>query len=154
MSNKKKIIPENLDEEQERTLNEILNLIIPPSNNGEMPGVLDVDFLAYIHKENHLQWIRKGLNIIIEESHNKYGRELSELNSNVQTQLIDKLGRRVNLFFQSLTTQVMHCYYQHDDVLEAIGLEARTPFPEGYFITDGEISLLEPVYLRGKIYRD
>ena len=35
-----------------------------------------------------------------------------------------------------------------------IGLEARPPFPQGYLLEEGDLTLLEPVYLRGKIYRD
>ena len=154
MSNNKKLIPENLDEEQVRTLNEILNLIIPPSKNRRMPGAADVGFLNYIKKETHLQWIREGLINIIEESHNKYSQEFSSLSGSEQTQLIDKLRRRFLQFFNHLTTQVIQCYYQHDDVLVAIGLEGRPPFPEGYRVLEGDLILLEPVYLRGKVYRE
>ena len=154
MSNNKKLVPENLEVEQELTLNIILNLIIPPSKNEGMPGAANVGFLAYIQNENNVQWLQDGLINIIEESHNKYGKELSALDCSVRTQLIDKLRRKSPKFFHRLTTQVMHCYYQNDDVLKAIGIEARTPFPEGYLLEDGDLSLLEPVYLRGKIYRD
>ena len=52
------------------------------------------------------------------------------------------------------TSQVDRAYYQHDDVLKAIGLEARPPFPKGYEVEEGDILLLESVYYRGKIYRD
>ena len=52
------------------------------------------------------------------------------------------------------TSQVDRTYYQHDDVLKAIGLEAPPPFPKGYELEEGDILLLEPVYYRGKIYRD
>ena len=154
MPKDKKFVSENLGEEQERTLNVLLNLFIPPSEDGKMPGAADVGFLAYIHNENILPWIREGLINIIEESHNKYGKNFSSLSSSAQTQLIDKLRRRFLQFFNRLTTQVIQCYYQHDDVLEAIGLEARPPFPHGYLIEEGDLALLEPVYLRGKIYRD
>ena len=51
------------------------------------------------------------------------------------------------------TSQVDRTYYQHDDVLKAIGLEAP-PFPKGYEVEEGDILLLESVYYRGKIYRD
>ena len=51
MSKDKKIVSENLDEEQEQTLIAILNLIIPPSEDGKMPGAADIGFLAYIHNE-------------------------------------------------------------------------------------------------------
>ena len=154
MSKDTKFESENLDEEQERTLNVLLNLFIPPSEDGKIPGAADVGFLAYIHNENILPWIIEGLKNIIEESHNNYGQELSALSSSIQMELIDNLRRKFLQFFKHLTTLVMQCYYQHDDVLVKIGLEARPTFPEGYRIVEGDLTLLEPVYLRGKIYRE
>ena len=154
MSKEKKLVSENLDKEQEQTLNTLLNLIIPPSEDGKMPGAADVGFLAYIHNENILLWIREVLINIIEESHNKFGNKFSALGNSEQMQLIDKLHHRHLQFFNSLTTKAIQCYYQHDDVLEAIGLGARPPFPKGYLLEEGDLTLLEPVYLRGKIYRD
>ena len=154
MSIEKNHVSENLDVEQERTLMAIVNLIIPPSEDGKMPSAADVGFLAYMYNENFLPWIREGLIVIIEESQNKYGQEFSALSSSEQTRLIDKLRRRLLQFFNRLTTRVIQCYYQHDEVLEAIGLEARSPFPKGYLLEEGDLTLLEPVYERGKIYRD
>ena len=148
------IISENLNEEQERTLIALLNLIIPPSEDGKMPGAADVGFFTYIDNENLFPWIREGLLSIAQESHNKYGQEFSALSGSEQTQLIHRLRRSLFRFFSALTTQVMQCYYQHDHVLEAIGLEARPPFPHGYLLEEGDLTLLEPVYERGKIYRD
>ena len=43
---------------------------------------------------------------------------------------------------------------KNEKVLELIGVEERPPFPNGYQIEKGDLSLLEPVFLRGKIYRD
>ncbi len=149
-----KIVAENLNEEQERTLIALLNLIIPPSEDGKMLGAADVGFFSYLHNENFFPWIREGLLSIVEESHNKYGQEFSTLSDSEQTQLIDRLRRGLFRFFSRLTTQVMQCYYQHDQVLEAIGLEARPPFPQGYLVEEGDLTLLEPVYERGKLYRD
>ena len=154
MSKEKKLVSENLNEEQERTLIVLLNLFIPPSEDGKMPSAADVGFLAYIHNENILPWIKEGLINIIEESHSKYGQEFFSLSGFEQTELIDKLRRKSLQFFNRFTTQVIQCYYQHDDVLEAIGLEARPPFPQGYLLEEGDLTLLETVYLRGKIYRD
>jgi hypothetical protein len=148
------IAPGMLNEEQERTLNVLLNLIIPPSEDGKMPSAADVGFFAYMHNENLYSWIREGLLSIGEETHNMYGKEFSVLSGSEQTQLIDRLRRKLFRFFSNLATQVMLCYYQHDHVLEAIGLEARPPFPHGYLVADGDLTLLEAVYERGKIYRD
>jgi hypothetical protein len=33
-------------------------------------------------------------------------------------------------------------------------MEARPPYPKGYQVVQGDLSLLEPVRARGKIYRD
>lgn len=149
-----KTVSENLNEEQERTLIALLNLIIPPSQDGKMPGAADVGFLAYINNENLFPWIREGLLSIVEESHNNYGQEFLALSGSEQTQLIDKLRRRFFRVFSRLTTEVIKCYYQHDHVLKAIGLDARPPFPQGYLLEEGDLTLLEPVYERGKLYRD
>ena len=149
-----RIVSEDLSEEQERTMGALLNLIIPPSDDGRMPGAGDVGFLSYLHRENLVSWIREGLIGIIEESHNLHNREFSMLSLFEQRQLIDRLRRRHFRFFSRLATEVMKCYYQHDHVLKAIGLEVSPPFPQGYMLEDGDLTLLEPVYERGKIYRE
>jgi hypothetical protein len=51
----------------------------------------------------------------------------------------------------SLTTQ---CYYRDNRVMEALGMEARPPFPKGFEIEQGDWSLLDPVRARGSISRD
>ena len=53
-----------------------------------------------------------------------------------------------------LARHVANWYYQQDAVLLAIGLEARAPFPRGYDVAAGDLSLLEPVRARAAIYRD
>ena len=143
-----------MNEELERILNILLNLIIPPSHDGKMPGAADVGFLGYVHNENKLFWIKEGLQSIAKESHNKYGREFLALSDFEQAELIESLRRQLFQYFSRLTTEVINCYYQHDDVLEALGIEARPPFPQGYHIGKWNMTLLEPVYERGKIYRD
>jgi hypothetical protein len=145
---------ESLDEEQERTLSAVLNLIIPPSEDGKMPGAVDVNFFAYMHHANLLPLIREGLINIVEESHNKYGQEFGLLSSDEQEQLIDGLRRRYFRFFGSLTNGVVQCYYLHDQVLKGIGVDVRPPFPQGYLVEEGDLCLLESVYERGQIYRD
>ena len=143
-----------MNDEQECVLNTILNLIIPPSKDGKMPGATDVGFFTYINSENLFSWIKEGLQNIAEESHKKYNREFLVLNDFEQVELIESLRRQLFQYFNRLTTEVINCYYQHDHVLEALGLETRPPFPQGYNLGEWDITLLEPVYKRGKIYRE
>ena len=148
------IVSDTLNEKQEKTLMALLNLIIPPSKDGRLPGAADIDFLTYIHNEKLYPLIQNVLINVIEESHGEYDQDFSALSAYHQLHLTDQLRRRHNRFFTLLVTHIVRCYYQHDKVLEAIGLEARPPFPDGYRLEEGDLTLLEPVYKRGKIYRD
>ena len=119
-----------------------------------MPGAADVGFFDYLDSNKQMPWLKEGLQKIVVESHNKYGKEFSVLNGSEQTQLIDDLKRNFLQFFNRLTNQIIQCYYQNDDVLKAIGIKTRPPFPNGHLLEEGDLTLLEAVYLRGKIYRD
>ena len=143
-----------LNHEQERTLMALLNLIIPPSEDGKMPGAADVDFLTYLHKEDLFPCTNEELLFINKVSHEVYNQDFSALSESKQKQLIDKLPNKLSKFLTWLTSQVIHCYYQDDEVLRAIGLAARTLSPEGHFLEEGDLALLEPVYQRGKFYKD
>ena len=154
MKKDSKLISEHLDKEQNRTLTSLLNLIIPASEDGKMPGVFDIGFIDYINNENQLSLIQEGLIRIIDETNNQYCQEFSALSVAEQLTIVNVLKRKLFRFFTDLTTQVVQYYYQHDDILNAIGLDARPPFPKGYDVEEGDILLLEPVFLRGKIYLD
>ena len=143
-----------MDKEKKCILNSILKMIIPPSNDGEMPCATDVDFIDYLLYENLTPWIEDGLKKIENESKKQYDCEYNNLQDSEQKQLIDNLRRTLNEYFSVLTTHVINCYYQHDIVLEKIGIEQTPPFPKGFHLSEWDISLLEPVYERGKRYRN
>ncbi|MBT4987020.1 MAG: hypothetical protein HOM87_04365 [Proteobacteria bacterium] len=143
-----------LNDEQERTLMALLNLIIPPSEDGRMPGAVDVNFLTHLNKEGLFPCTNEELLLINKVSHEVYNHDFSELVELKQKQLIDKLPHKLSKFLTWLTSQVIYCYYQDDEVLRAIGLGARPLFPEGHFLKEGDLALLEPVYERGKFYKD
>jgi hypothetical protein len=49
---------------------------------------------------------------------------------------------------------VIQCYYLDDRVMRSLGLEPRSPFPQGFEVEQGDWSLLDPVRARPKIWRD
>ena len=56
-----------------------------------------------------------------------------------------------------MPTLVFHsyaAYYQHGSVVSALGLEPRAPFPGGYEVEPDDLTLLDPVRQRPKLYRD
>jgi hypothetical protein len=54
----------------------------------------------------------------------------------------------------ALGRAVLQCYYRDDRVLEALGLEARAPFPQGHVVEQGDWSLLDVVRDRSPFWRD
>jgi hypothetical protein len=48
----------------------------------------------------------------------------------------------------------VQCFYRDDDVMAALGMEARPAHPEGYEVEQGDWSLLDPVRERAPMYRD
>mgnify|MGYP001475691429 CR=1 FL=1 len=131
-----------------------LELIIPESSDGKRPSAAQVGFLSYAEAEHILPFIIAVINLIIDESKKSFGQDFSKLKHNEQAEIIKKFKRSHFRNYIRLTTYVIDCYYQNDDVLRAIGLDPRPPFPDGYNVDEGDIMLLEPVFLRGKIYRD
>ena len=62
----------NLNAEQKKILAVILNMIIPRSEDGKMPGAIDVGFFTFIDNTEKFFWIKEGINKIIDEAQNKY----------------------------------------------------------------------------------
>ncbi len=141
--------------EQEReTLLSLLDIIIPPSEDGRLPGADAVGFIEYMYKENLDAWIMAGVQSIHEEALGRYGAAFHNLEESLKMRIIEALRTRLFRFFSQLTMAVIKCYYQDDRVLLAIGAEPRAPFPLGFSLPDGDLTLLDEVYERGKIYRD
>lgn len=57
-------------------------------------------------------------------------------------------------FINLLFVPTCGAYYRHPDALVGLGLEPRPPHPIGYEVEPGDLSTLERVRQRGKIYRE
>jgi hypothetical protein len=57
-------------------------------------------------------------------------------------------------FLEALIFHLYAGYYHHPQVMEALGLEGRPPFPEGYPLELGDLDLLDPVRQRPRLYRE
>jgi hypothetical protein len=62
--------------------------------------------------------------------------------------------RRDDRVSTALGRAVLQCYYRDDRVLEALGLEARAPYPKGHVVEQGDWSLLDVVRERSPLWRD
>ncbi len=145
-----------LSEDQRRTLASILDMIIPPSEDGRMPGAAEMDLIAYIREYSHdlMPVIAEGLTAIDELSVERHSKGFAALAGSERQALVDEIQAAQPGFIRSLASSTVACYYQDDRVLEALGLEPRPPYPEGYDVEPGDLSLLDPVRKRPKLYRE
>ena len=146
----------SLDAEQSRTFVTVLDLIIPASDDGRFPSAADMDVLGYIVKTEPelLDTVRLDLARLNAVSKDLHGVAFGDASGVERQALLDEVRGDEPNFLRDLALQTVTLYYQDDRVMEAIGLEARPPFPRGYEVVAGDLSLLDPVRARGHVYRD
>jgi hypothetical protein len=141
---------------QLETLDAVLNLIVPPSADGRMPGAAEVGVPAYLYAEaaDALSELRQELDELERRAYARFTRGFAALQPGERNALVGELRAQTPAFMNRLAMETIACYYQHDLVLAGLGMEARSPYPKGYEVVQGDLSLLDPVRARGKIYRD
>ncbi len=145
-----------LDSDQHRTLTTLLDMIIPASVDGRFPSAAKMDVLGYIVKVDPklLETVRDELDRLNTLSKDLHGMLFGDVHETERQELLDEIRGKDPHVFRGLAIQTATFYYQDDRVMEAIGMEARPPFPKGYEVVAGDLSLLEPVRARGQVYRD
>ncbi len=130
-----------LTRQEQALLQKLCRLIVPADAAYQVPGADDPSIFADI-----LQSVRTNLEPI------KLGIDIASGLDVPIEQATPMLEGRAEL--APLVSIVMQCYYRDDRVMEALGMEARAPFPKGYEVPQGDWSMLEAVQARGKIWRD
>ncbi len=145
-----------LNSAQQRTFVAILDMIIPASDDGRFPSAADMDVLGYIAKTDPqlLDTVRTELDRLNAVSEDLYGVVFGDAGETHRQGLLDEKRGVEPQFLGGLALQTVTLYYQDDRVMEAIGMEARPPFPKGYEVVAGDLSLLDPGRARGQVYRD
>ena len=147
---------EHLTIDQQRTFNAVLDMIIPEDRERNKPSAADIDVFAWIrdHAASYIDELKRELDAINAESTQVHRKTFHALEHPLKVRLLDVSRARSPRLFRELASWTVTAYYQDDRVMEAIGLPARPPFPLGYEIQSGDLSLLGPVRARGKLYRD
>ena len=91
----------------------------------------------------------EGLRDLDTQARQQHGRAFVEIGDAERAALVAMQG-----FSYALVPHAYVGYYQHERVLEAIGMDPRPPHPEGYAVPASDLSLLDPVKARGPRYRD
>lgn len=145
--------------EQASTLAAVLDEIVPPAGERRLPGAGELGVVAYV--ESALRQmpmlepvIRQGLDALREVSRRLKSEEFVALPRPDRLVVLRELESADAAFLPMVTFLTFAGYYHHGRIVEALGLEPRPPHPAGYEMPPNDLSLLEPVRRRSKLYRD
>ena len=139
--------------DHQRTLASVLDELIPPSADGRLPGAGQLGLAGYViealQKTPELAaMVAQGLSDLDDQARRRNVPGFAALAQADKVQLLTEWG-----FVLPLMVHVCAGYYQHARVVEALGLEVRAPHPKGYEMEPNDLSLLDGVRRRPKLYR-
>jgi hypothetical protein len=148
-----------LPEDQAHALDALLDCLIPPSADGRLPGAgalgVRTHFEAAIAERPELgPAIGAAVQALDALAQQRHAQPFATLDP----------ARRIPVFAEFAEAQagllgalIFHTYlgyYRDPRVVAAHGMETRAPFPQGYEVPPNDLSLLDPVRDRPKLYRE
>jgi len=145
--------------DEERMLATLLDVVVPPSDDGRLPGAADLELGGHIARVvQQTPMLRPvleyGLSALAALAGTRNPGGWTALSGAEQTAVLEEFARTDQFFLPAFLFLVYSGYYQHPRVVEALGLEARPPHPRGYAMAADDLALLDRVRGRGKMYRD
>ena len=149
--------PSFLVDKQLARVTSILDRIVPSA--GKRPGAGQLGVAEYLDRTvgasaELKKLFSRGLAQIEMTSHSRHSSEFADLSADQKDGVLSEVESAEPKFFEALVLQTYNGYYTDSGVLELLGLEARPPQPRGYEVEPGDLTLLENVKKRGKVYRD
>lgn len=130
-------------------LNLILDTLIPPSADGQMPGAGSLDITDSVRAQAAAAGDVLESGLAAAES-----KGFAKLDEAARVVALREIETAEPAFIPTLFIPTCLAYYKHPKVLIGLGLDPRPPFPRGYTLEPGNLDGLERVRARGKIYRD
>ena len=148
-----------LSRDQKRALSIVLDAIIPPAENGRLPGAGELGLVDYIaltlqRSPELAPAVAGGLSLLDDLAAARGSHGFAALGDTDRAAVLSESVTGEPAFLPSLIFHSYVAYYQNDRVIEALGLEPRPPFPKGYEIEPNDLSLLDEVRERSRLYRD
>ncbi len=142
----------DLTPDQREVLRVVLGHMIPASTEFDVPGADDPAILADIvaSLDRDAEVVREALDILAQATPGGFHRSARDQ----QAAALGKFRETHAAHASALYLAAVKCYYRDERVMRSLGMEIRPPFPQGYSITEGDLSLLEPVRARGQIWRE
>ncbi len=145
--------------DERRTLTSVLDEIIPPSPDGRLPGAGELGLAdhveAVVQRTPALRPVlARGLAALDELARGRGVRHFAALSREERVEALNGLAATEPECLPSLVFHTYTGYYQAGPVLVGLGLEPRPPHPQGHVVEPGDLSLLDPVRRRAKLYRE
>ena len=131
------------------TLDALFASLIPPLTDRGLPSGAEVGLLTVCHDAVLVEPLRRAVKRLDDVTGGRFA-VLSPPERDVHIRRLE--GEQVTEF-REILRQLVARYYVDPRVVHAIGEAARPPFPDGHAVIDGDLTLLEPVYERGPLYR-
>jgi hypothetical protein len=132
---------------QQALLGVLLDTLVPASDELGMPSAAEVDFSTYLRTQAE-DFIAELIAIL-----EHFEASFAELSITGRCERVSEFSASDPAMFQALLTRVYDCYYQSDRVRGQIGVVTGAPFPQGNEVTQGDLSLLDPVIRNSARYR-
>lgn len=136
-----------LTSEQAALLSSLLNVIIPPSDDGVMPGAGELDLVSYLREQT------PEVVATIRQASSFFEFDFPSKSATERHQMVVEFSVTEPEMFNTLLFQSYACYYQNDRVLTGLGLAAGPPFPRGNSVDSGDLTTLDKVVQNAKGYR-
>ena len=136
-----------LTSEQAELLSSLLNVIIPASDDGVMPGAGELDLVSYLREQT------PEVVAVIRQASSFFEFDFPSKSATERHQLVVEFSVTEPEMFNTLLFQSYACYYQNDRVLTGLGMAAGPPFPRGNSVDSGDLTTLDKVVQNAKGYR-
>jgi hypothetical protein len=138
----------------QRTFSAVLDELVPARNGVPGAGSLGIGEYVEARLAGVVGMISQSLAALDALAQEQAGAQFADLAPEQRAPLLSEAAASHPGFLESLIFHTYNGYYQHPRVSAAIGLEARPPHPLGYELETGDLSLLDPVRQRDKLYRE
>jgi hypothetical protein len=132
----------------------LLDTIIPPNLEFGIKGGSSIDLEEILGTKEYTIITDKFSSLIIETANENHIRDLELLSIENLQKIIQKTKIKNFRFFNHIASLITEFYYLNKKNRQALNLKTLPPFPEGNIIDDIDLTILEPVFNRGKIYRN
>jgi hypothetical protein len=137
---------------------EVLDELIPPSEDDSFPGAGELGIgerieAALAERPEVGRTLQRGLAVLRELAERRQRSGFGGLSKSERVAVLREFESAEPALFAVLLMQAYFGYYTDRRVTERLGVR-NPPQPEGYDLELGDLSLLDPVRTRTKLWRD